>query len=389
MKNIEIFKFLIKNVPRYLNITMVTFLIFMSGYLFIYSDQILFDFKHNINYVDLFSTRLGVLSLIFFFTSLTILFLNISGFKQVTSEYIIKITNWFTTFFLATVNSVVYSLVLNVYNCISSNSLLDKIFDNKFLTVNRFWSRETLIASIDSKINELNNSFTTSVKLNSNDYQSILDNSSGMGEALKLTEVVYNERLAEMEAFQNQIASRNLLNDNVITFPSITNFIGNHILEIGFVALVVAFGIFCVRTHYIQAYTLKAADGLTEASKNLGAQLIGTTASIEKVENISNTTSELTRDLLQTAEENQESIIEMLNSVRNSVNRLTGDHQQLDFLVRKIRNSVAANEHLLNTLIAELMDLDVLPSEGSVGSSSSSSSSTFQPFSGEGRSLND
>jgi hypothetical protein len=35
------------------------------------------------------------------------------------------------------------------------------------------------------------------------------------------------------------------------------------------------------------------------------------------------------------------------------------------------------------------MDLDVLPSEGSVGSSSSSSSSTFQPFSGEGRSLND
>jgi hypothetical protein len=383
MKSLE---FLIKTVPRYWNMLMMAFLSLMSGWVFIHLDDLRFNFKYNIGYVDLFTTRIGILSVVFFLVSLVILFLKFSGLRDITSENIAKITNLFSAFFLTTVNSSIYALVLNVYNCLSNNSLLDRIFDSRFLTVSRFWSREALINSIDSKIDELNKSFNSSIRLNNHDYESILNNSSSMSDALKLTDVVYSNKLDEIKTFQNQIVSQQ--SSDPIIFPYITSFIGNHLIEIGFFGLVIAFGIFCVRTHYIQSYTLNATEGLSAASRNLGAQLTETAGSIDKVQVISDSTSELTRELIQTTGENQDSVLEMLGSLRDAINRLSHHHQQLDLLVSKIRSSVNANETLLNLLIAELMGLDVLPSEGPT-SSYSSSSSTFQPFSGEGRSLND
>lgn len=168
----------------------------LSSWIVFNLDKIDISLKQTVTLTDLLYNKIGLL-FIFFLVGISTMFLvDHFGIKSISNVQETEYIKWFVSLSLVIANSIFYRSVFAIWKALSQNLMFDTIIDNNIFVIKRLWTRENIIESINSKINLLNESAKTSIKFVNEDYEFVLSNSSGMEEALKLSEEVYRNKLS-------------------------------------------------------------------------------------------------------------------------------------------------------------------------------------------------
>lgn len=345
-------------IRQYWNYIMFLTSLSLSSWVYFHLDEIQVIWK-EVSIVDLLTTRLGSLPIIFLIGSVFIFIIS-RYWKTVKTSYIDEYVRWFVTVSITTFNSVFYKFVWTIYSCISGNILIDNIINNKFVLVKRFWSREELLNSINTKIRWLNQKASSDVRFTNSEYESLFNNCQGIEDILHNTERLFIEKLQfiSCEVPTPVIASSN---SGWLTIPSLMSCLNSHWVQVLGAALIAAFGFYIFKIHMTQHHAIQAVAAAGEGIRNTQEQVIGASSMISDINRISNLSVSLASNIIDRNQINWQSALAMMQSLRSTDEDLATKIDNIVRAVQALSNEVDATNALLYYIIGELQKQGILP----------------------------
>ena len=206
------------------------------GLMFRDYEKVLISIKSDFSFYDLITTVPFLLIIFFLVGSLVIVIVYLFNPNLITSDVIVEYEAWFFTSIFTYFSYNFCRISLQVNNLLISNSYVDMLFQNPFLSVKRLWSREELAKIVEDIISSHNGITFTEAEvseiLTSNSVESVISRTEGLSK-IKL------EQLTDIEI----PASNSLWND-------FWCFIASHPVEVIVISLVlITFGISFYRNY--------------------------------------------------------------------------------------------------------------------------------------------
>lgn len=120
---------------------MLTIGVFCLAFLFMNLEKLDVSLN-NFGLIDLLQTKTAILSLAFFFISLSMYVLNYTGYKTFGREYVNNYIIWFLTAISTTLVYSTYTTIAKIYSALHFEEPRDLIYNNAFFSINRLWSYE-------------------------------------------------------------------------------------------------------------------------------------------------------------------------------------------------------------------------------------------------------
>lgn len=361
----NIINYLYKKYILLLNLIIVLLTTFLYNHL----DYIKISINNNLSIKDILLNKISITIMLFFLGSILLYLINAYKIYNIDKKIISNFKSIFISIFLTNISITYYKIIFIIYYCIYNNKLLDIIIDNKYIQISRIWNRESLLLEIGNFIQNLELLNKVKLNLTNAEFESILSNSAGIEDALKLTQSICEKKL-------------NILLNNYSFFSQILGFINNNKLNIVIVVSIVG----CLIFNY---YNINATSSTLDATKTLGEAVIKAQESQVVTDNInqhciamSEKALELSKKAIYNNNINIQETLMLLEELKSKINQHDISLEKIIANVAKLNECDDAFETVLKLLIQTLEDRGYLPKN-------LSGISKFKAFSGVGRSLSD
>ena len=138
---------------RKINLLLIITSTCLGSLIFLNADKLIFEVEtNNINVKNLISTRIGLLIFAFFFISLVLYALNVSGIKKFSESSIEQYISWFFTALGVAANWMFYRFSIDLYTALKQNLHIDTLYRGIFVTVKRVWNKNELLDILDDEL---------------------------------------------------------------------------------------------------------------------------------------------------------------------------------------------------------------------------------------------